>query len=363
MSQYPPGYADYARHFYENQPDSLELLAERLMRGETGIDKEFIALIRATALYRRDDLTRTLPALDSLLRRTAGTHPLLRGIAFRLRSVVKNTLGDHDQALTDANSGLNLLHGVDHKEEQIALWVVRAEAQIGANDLQDALKSLTTAQQMADSVHSLRGQSMVRLNLGNLKYKQERYREAFSDFEQALRLATDGGQVRIAQAALGNIAGVATMLNDPEQAIRLYDELLLKLGNRSPELRARIHGQIGYMHLEAGESDKAITSCLRAIQIADSIGDLRNAADARHDLAYAHWNLDHPEIALEQLEKVLHEYRNIGWREREQSAHYDLFSLLKELGNYKLAAEHLQRYTEISDSLVQARFNDQLARS
>ncbi|MBK8227082.1 MAG: tetratricopeptide repeat protein [Flavobacteriales bacterium] len=361
-AQHWPAYGDYKRHFDRNEPDSLDALARRLAADSDPADQDFIELIRATAAFRRDDLENALFMLTDLEARADRTAPLLKGIVLRLLSVTYSNLGAHDRAVTDAAAGIAVLQDTPYKEELMASWVVKAEALIALNKLEQAMHALETAQSLADTTRSDRGASMIRLAMGSIRYKQGRYEEARADFTEASRIAVEGGHYRIAQAAIGNLGGVATMLGSFAEAEAIYQNLLRILGRKSPEIRARLHGQLGYIRLEQGRYDEAIVSCRRAIALADSIGDHRNAADAQHDLAYAIWSLHGAAMAEGQMRAALLAFDSLNWLERAQAAHYDLYELLKELGRHEESAEHLAQYAQISDSLGRSKHSTEMAR-
>lgn len=363
LAQEWTGYGDYKRFFNLNEPDSLDALADRIAAGNGTFDRDFVALIRATAAFRRDDYKTCLPLLDELLNQTAKSQSLLKGVALRLRSVAFSSLGAHQRAIKDADDGIAALKGTPFAEELMAIHIVKAEAHIAMNELEAAIQELEAAQRIADSISSKRGFSMIRLAMGSIRYRQQRYTEARDDFEAAAMLALDDGHSRIALAAIGNLASVATMMEEYESAEARYSALLAGIGGKSPEVRARLHGQLGYIYLEQEKYESAIASCETAIAIADSIGDARNAADARHDLAYAVWGLHGAARAESEMRKALMAFETLNWLDRQQAAHYDLYDMLRELGRHKESAEHLLRYSSIADSLNQLRYAKEVAQS
>lgn len=358
-----PAYEKYKEHFNQDRPHLLRELAVALEKSPSARNRRLGALSLATAHLREDLFGLCIAGLDSLYQSTPNTDTLLLGVLYRIRSVAEYGVGDPRAALRDANMGIEVMTNSLYLEELLALFVVKAEAMVRLNDLAGAMDQLATAQQLAEHIGSIRGDCMVTLTKGAILYEQQRYTEARVAFLHTLDLASTNGLARIARSALSNLAAVATMTDEYDQSLRFYDSLLVNIGSGNPELRARMHTHKAFVHIEQEEYDKAIRSCMAAIQISDSIDEQDIASDARHDLAYALWRSGKKNDALRIYSDVLARFERSNWTERQRDVHWELFELYAATNEETKALEHLLLYTSLQDSLLTLRFNEELANS
>ncbi len=358
-----PAYDRFKATFARNEPDSLLLLASDLAHATDQRNRCLGMLATAGALFRQDDWNGCDSALDSLERYVPVGDALLRSVGLRIRSMLMTLVGNPELGKTFAESGLALLNGSDAVEERVPLMVVRAEALVELNDLEGALEQYLVAQRESEAAHFIRGECLVRIGVGNIRYRQKRYDEAMLDYATTFELASAHSFSKVAQSALGNMAGVAAMTGEYERALVLYDSLLDILGRRSPEFRARLIGQKGYVYNEIGDHAQAVRMCTTAIALADSIGDHRAKADALQDLAYAWWYQGRHSHALDLLQEALTLVKELRWTERVRDIHWDLYVWNQELGDEGTALRSLISYSDLSDSIENSRFRDQLARS
>ena len=358
-----PSFDRFTTCFNRNQPDSLRALAQELRAASDPYDRHLGILALAGAQFRSDDLATCTRTLDSLERVVARDALAVRAVAQRIRSMLMSAVGDPERGVLEADRGLALLKGGKLPEEEVALMVVRAEALTQLDDLDAALQQFAEAQRLTSAANYLRGECLVRIGLGNIRYKQGRYDEAWQDYLRTFTVASANGFDKVAQSALGNLGGVATMTGKYDLAVHLYDSLLTLLGPRSPELRARLHGQKGYVLIEMEDYSAAVQSCKRSIALSDSIGDLRGSTDVAHDLAYAMWQLGERDGAMRLMHQMLATAVQRNWAEQQQYIHLDLHDWYKELGRSEQALLHMSRYSALSDSLSRVRFSQQIAHS
>ena len=364
-SQHPdwPAYSSVSAAFDRNEPGILLDLSAELACSKNSRDRDLGILALSAGLFRKDDLLGCTRALDSLDRSLPSADPFLRATGMRIRSMLMTQVGSPSKGVGAAEAGLAIVRGKGWAEEEVPLLVVKAEALTELNDLNEAMRVLSVAQRRTEESGFLRGRCLVLVALGNVKYKQGRYAEAKKDYTTAFEIGSRSRFNKVAESALGNLAGVAAMEGDNTGALKLYDSLLTILGDRSPEFRARLIGQKGYVLIEQGEFRTAIAECLRSVAIADSIGDLRSKADALHDIAFAQWSLGDRAQGSATMDSALSAYARLGWRDRIRWAHWDLAEWYHGSGEDNAAFKHLLRYSSLSDSINSERFTEQLARS
>ena len=359
----PGSYVEFSRHFVRNQPDSLMDLALRLRGSSNDDDQRLAALARVAALFRYDDLPACAVGLDSLRPVITRAHGAMYLVAQRIRSMLYTAVGDAGRGLREADLGLAAAPSEGMADEVIALMVVRAEALTSLDELDAAMQQLGAAESKAERERVPRGECLVSIALGNITYKQGRNAEARAHYMHAYAIACDNGYAKAAENALANIAGTTLMIGDLDRALQLYDSLLHALGERSPELRARLLGQMGYAYLEKGEPRTAIELCQRSITLAESIGDERAKAEATTDLAYALWQVNERERALGVLERAFAYNQRTGNTDRQRDLAWELHEWNEELGRRDASHRMLKTYAQLTDSVARSRYDAQLARS
>lgn len=356
-------YEAIAIAFIQNDAGSLREVSERASAMPGPFASGLAVLARAAAAFRSDDLRGCAASLDSLDATLPREAVAPWALAFRIRSMLRSAVGDASAGVLEADTGLARLRGMGLHEEEVALMVVRAEALTQLERMSDALEQFEAARTLADRAGSERGRCMVQLGMGNIRYAQGRYEEAHHLYREALAAAVENGYRKLEESAFANLAGVTLMLGDLEKADRLYDSLLTRLQDRSPELRSRILDQKGYLRIELGDPQAAIPWCTKALALADAIGDERAATEARIDLAYAYWGVGRREEAIDGLQKALVWAARTGNLGRQRDLEWELSEWYRESGRTDEALRYLADHAAHADSLARMRFAAEVAAS
>ncbi len=349
--------------FAKNDVAGLQSLASDLESARGTFDVHLGLLALAAASLRSDDYLNCIRITDSLARELESDDELFFGWVHKFKAMVLSRSGDPEEALTEVDMSLHFHRRPLYPLEWVDQSVTKAEILRALQRSDEAIDELRAAQHVSDSLGYTRGTCLVAINLGNLKYEQKRYREAWEDYRRTLELATDSGYDMVAQNALNNLGSTAIMLENYDLALHLYDSLLTILGNRSPELRARLHNQKGFAYREMGDQANALASFLKAITLKDSIGDTIGQLKVQQHMAGSLWALERRQDALTLLTVVLEGSERHHLPQLSLEVHSKLAKWYKEIGDVNSAFAHKAAESSLSDSLVKARFSAKAATS
>jgi len=153
-------------------------------------------------------------------------------------------------------------------------------------------------------------------------------------------------------AVTGNIALVFTFLNQPEKALKYYDnaiELYSQIGNK--EGLARNWGNIGIVYSDMKQYDKSIKYYKKALNYYKNINDKRSLAINYSNIGRDYNKKNNPEKALEYYQKSLNINEDLNNKASIALKLSNISSTYNILGKYKIAKEYAKRSEKISKKL------------
>ena len=227
-----------------------------------------------------EDLQAIRPALE------ADSNPELLADWYLTAALVQSTIGNLDDALTLAESGLSRYEALDSHEGLVDSRLVR----------------------------------------GNILSAQGRYRESIEEFEHVLanssgledRLEYDGAAwigLGDAYAVIGDFSQALEALTE---AYRIYREL------GDDEAISSIFGLLGNIYSDIDASEEAIRMYREAAELDRRLGDDLNIAINLYNIGRARTDLGQTEQARTSYEEALEIVRRVGSRVTEGYIHYGI---------------------------------------
>lgn len=356
-------YARFNDLFDQSDVDGLLALSATLASSGDPSDRALGLLALAGGRFRGDDVPGCSAALDSLERSPKPLDPHVLAVGNKIRAQVLLWAGDQRGGLSAVDRGLGYADSISMAEEYVVLLIIAAELHMAEGDFASAYRELTPAERTAERAGFTRGKCLIRLNLGNIRYHQQRYDEALIDYKAVLNMALPHDWRVLADNALNNMGSAAIMLGRYDEALTICDSLLHALGPQRPELRVSLLAHIGYIHREGGDPSRAISYLEQAIALGDSIGDVRGSMRASQHLASALWGSSQPERAIALLEATLRIAVELKATQAIADMEWDLHDWYRAIGKHEASLTHMESYCAVMDSLNETRYATEVARS
>ncbi len=173
------------------------------------------------------------------------------------------------------------------------------------------------------------------------------FKRAIEYFVRVLPMAEKLGNLRLLARTLHNLCGAHLSLPSPlsndvipmlQRAIALYRQL-----NNADALSESLV-LLGYMHIRNEEYDKGIAGLQQALELVDE-NSHRVRANILGHLATCYEKSNRMEIALDYARQCLTAAELSQSKPRLRDAHHHLAMLYRQLGDYALAYDHLDKHT------------------
>ncbi len=269
---------------------------------------------------------------------------------------------DPELALDFADKGEKL--GIEINEPVL---MGRAKSRKGVayyymNQMELSTENYFEALSIFDSLDLLYEKARSLNNIGwnlRLNYQLD---DAIAYFKQGLTIAKELEEADLVQAIYNNLGTAYRHKNEKQLALETYMESLKineQKGNKKWE--AFNLNNIGLIYHDIGEYDKSENAFLKARDINLDLGQLDEYAKNLLNLSSVLVDAGEPDLAsvyLEQADSII-DANNFS---REKLIYYyDKARLLKNNGNYKEAAENLQKYIELDREINRLSPNNQIS--
>jgi len=362
-AQWSQRYDEFKEAFNRNDLVSLRMQGDKLMRMADPESRALGQLCLAAVCYRTDDMACCLTHLADDSFREVRTDQALSAQAAKFKAMVSNWRGDPRMAERTCTDGIRGLDTLLFAEEYCDLLITMAEAQRDGGRPGAAINSLDQALRIADAKGYAKGQGLVQLNIGNLRFDQGRYSEAHRCYADALIIASKHGLTTLAMNAVSNMGSAAIMMNDHSAADRILDSLILSLSNSNSELRARMLSQRGFSASLRGDQPRAIEDLLSALEVQRAIRDSSGVIRSLQYLAIAEWESGAWVRAIAIMNECIMHAKTKQLPQIELEAHSYLAWWHETIGDLDQCIAHKNAEMTISDSLHKARFKTSTAAS
>jgi tetratricopeptide (TPR) repeat protein/tRNA A-37 threonylcarbamoyl transferase component Bud32 len=224
--------------------------------------------------------------------------------------------------------------------------------------LEHHLQALTLREDMGDR----HGIASSLYNIGNIHSEMGDFDSALEEYERFLQSALERGDPVSEARARNAIGGVYIALEDHRRAEEHFLrslEILKETGNRSGVADAL--DNLGLCRRASGAPSSALQAHLEALEIREAIGDERGLANTCNDIGRLYTEMDRPADAVRFLGRGLEVAERVGAKEIARESHWHLHSEAVARGDFERAVEHLLRYGELRDELLDERTREKIA--
>ena len=198
-----------------------------------------------------------------------------------------------------------ILSRVDSKVEGSARHLLGIALQDQGN-FEGALEQFQQALRLSEETGDLQSVAISLHQIGYIHYRQGDYEAALETSRRSIDIKKEIGDEAGISRALHNLGLIYYALGDIAIALEHFqqslkvDEDLGDAGGIAISLR-----EIGRVYKDSGQTDKAIEYNQRALNVAEEIGDKHTTAKSLHDIGLLYCNEGNLLLALTQLQKAL----------------------------------------------------------
>ncbi|OTF82303.1 Rapsynoid-like protein [Euroglyphus maynei] len=199
--------------------------------------------------------------------------------------------------------------------------------------------------QVARALGDILGECRAHANLGSAYFAKCSYKEALASHRYQLVLAMKHKHSEQAALALTSLGHVYSAIGDFKNALSSHQQclqIIRQLGG-DPLAEAREIGNVGSVHLAAGEFEKAIECHLEHVKLSKLLGNKAEEARAYSNLGSAYHYRRQYEQAIQFHEQVLRISQEIGDRIIESKAYAGLGHASRCMKDYIQAKRWYER--------------------
>ena len=377
--------------------DSLK----RVLKEVSG-EEEVRVLMKLSEYYEQYDLDSALWYADDAVQKARELdNPGLLGESYNGRGIIYDFLGQYDLALADYFRALDLHRSVGDERSVTGTLINIGLIYSFQSRLDSALAYYEMALEKSIALKERNYESYVRHNMGSLQLKQGHYRLALEHYLRSLELKEELGDEAGIQYSLYNLGLVYYNLNLPRKALENYYKILERETEEGTMMHGDVYHNMGVIYQNAlKKSDSALYFYRKALQIRRSVGYIEGIAETLGNLGTLQLSLGNPDSAMSLLKEGLEidqqsgdqyrvalSYRNLAsaylaqddattalhlvdlamsladsfdMRSEYPPIYRTKVNVLRALGRYAEALDYYDRYTQLSDSILNEEISEQL---
>jgi tetratricopeptide (TPR) repeat protein/DNA-binding CsgD family transcriptional regulator len=176
------------------------------------------------------------------------------------------------------------------------------------SSVNQALANLDSAENLANKIGYNEKIAEIVLHKGNLKYVQNKYKEALDNYSVAMKLSEERNDSLLKAQCLERMASVYLSIGDDHMALKLYYEalpLFEQISNK--EGMAKVYNIVGVSKTSQKEYDSALTYFQKAIALNEETGNQTGLIHNNGNLAFMYFSMGNTEKAKEVYLSLLPE--------------------------------------------------------
>jgi predicted ATPase/class 3 adenylate cyclase len=242
-----------------------------------------------------------------------------RARALPVAAFIVNFLGDTKRGMTLAKEGVALSRTIDDKVNLAFSTLVLGQGAMWVGNIRQNIRQAETCYEESLSLFREAGPAgklgilLALFNLANVAFVRDDYQQAVALFEECLVVLQDLGDKLFAAQVLGNLGRVANTQGNYGRAAKLFKESL----TRSRELDQRpvlagVLGSLGIMAGECGDYERAATLLEESLALLREQGSKVAVSYALGNLASVVWRQGDTAQAVQLLDECLSLQKEIG---------------------------------------------------
>lgn len=289
------------------------------------------------------------------------------GEAFCLRAYSAHVEDDISKALEYYYIGLKFYE--ESGDKQGIAFSLHQIAYILQNkgDIPKALEFNSRSLKIKEEIGDKAGIALSLNSIGTIYNGQGEYSKALEYFIRSIKLQEEIGDKEGVAQSLNNIGAIYNSQGDPDikssnedskkegmvkaleyygRSVKIYEELGDKKGIGTS------FNNIGVIYGKQGDISKALEYYSKSLKIRESIGDKQGTASSLFSFGVTYLNQKNYSEALKCALRSMKISNELKYAGNIRNAAEILHKIYKATGNYKLAYENYELYTQMRDSII-----------
>jgi tetratricopeptide (TPR) repeat protein len=250
----------------------------------------------------------------------------------------------------------HLLDKMKNKSEKLKILIELGSVHSVLSEQRKAIEYFRQALAIASEIGDKRGEENALGNVGNAYYFLGEVHKAIEHYEHALVIAREIEDKRNEGVWLGNLGGAYAGMGEIRKAVEYHDQALAMAREIGDKMAASANlGNLGLDYVGMGEMRKAIEYHEQALTIAREIEDRRGEGKLLGNLGVAYAYLGNTSKAIDYYEQQLKITQEIGDRRSEGTALWNMSFALDQLGKRDQAIECAKAALKIREEIEDPR--------
>lgn len=216
------------------------------------------------------------------------------------------------EAIDAFQKGLDVA-GTETTETVAQLLVQLTRAEIVTGRLSDAVAHVLRGTEILEQLGDVRGLARALRVLGDAYNRLGQLDQASAALQRGLELAHRTGDVEEIGGCLINLGLVEMARENFDEAVRWTRLAIEEFGRIEHSTGLSIgHGNVADLLLRSGRLEEAVENCLKALEIATSIGDVETVADVKKTLANVRYQQNNLTSAADIAAEATALYEEMG---------------------------------------------------
>lgn len=277
-----------------------------------------------------------------------------RGIAFYF-------MGDNAKAKSDFGASLQYREQLGDKEGIADLLILQGIIMDSYSQHDKALEIYFQALEQYKAINSRNGLSVAYSNIATSYNRIHKYKEALRFQRMSLQINLEMQNWENAAISYYDMGICYDNMNENEQSLLFYDSAAYYYRKSfSKQGLSSVYNNKGVVYKKIKLYDKALTNFLSATRLQEEVHHRYGLANTLCNIGEVYVLTKNPDAALVNLEKSLAIAEEIGSNSIRENCYYYLSNAYKLKGQYLLALDYFERYSQLHDSIAEAATKDKM---
>lgn len=270
-------------------------------------------------------------------------------LSYSMEKLARRLQTEDDKAKSAAYFKLAVEHLKQHAQikqdqaQELTLCYSAGQTYALLGLVEEAIQNYEQALKLSTLLQDYKLQARTLRQIGNLKLRQSRWKEAHALFERSRKICLEHGEALEEAYALNSLATgyfQAAAWRKMETACEHARAIAERMND--DELTACVYNNLGAMYNLQGHSDKALAALQKSLPLFEKLGDLRGLAETYNNLATAYRDKEYWNEAGKYYAKSLQLAREIGDAVVEAQASLNRVELYLLMHDLEMAEKQCQ---------------------